>query len=489
MVGLQPAEKGTVMDNSTKKLLNGSVVYFVGTALSQLASLLLMRFVTGHISPEEYGFFNLLTTVSNLVIPFVTLQIADAAFKFVLKSQTEDEKKSYLTTCFVVALGSVTLIAVGVPILSCFFTIPQKGLVVLYVASYAVSGIYQKVLRCLNQSKVLVTGSLMKTILFLLLEILLISVLDMRLEALLLANSLSTVFFLIYAEWRVRSIKFLELRPRRLRVLPSMLRFSVPLMPNAAFWWLTSSVNNVIVSAKLGVDVNGIYAVSGKFSGVLALVTGVLNMSWQDTAVADYGNDGFSTFLTKTLNTYIKLIFSAVAVLVPLIAVVLPYMIAPTYYAAIPYAPFLLFASGLSAISSFLAQIFTGQGKTKTIMTTSLFGMLANVAVIAVLVESLGLWAAVAGSLAADSVLVAVRAFMARKEFDKGVEYVSFAVVLGMLAVSVYLYLTQGALVNVIWLVCAVALAVVLNWSFIKDLFTIVFGRFAKPKKGDEAVS
>ncbi|MBQ9964994.1 MAG: lipopolysaccharide biosynthesis protein [Clostridia bacterium] len=477
------------MDTSTKKFLNGSVVYFIGNALSQLASLLLMRFVTGHISPEEYGFYNLLTTVSNLVIPFVTLQIADAVFKFVLKSQTEDEKKSYLTTCFLVTAVSAVVIVAGTFLLSCFVEIPHVWLVALYVVLYAVNGIYQKVIRCLNKSKVLVSGSLMKTVLFLLLEILFISVLDMRLEALLLANILSIVFFLVYAELRVRSFKFLDLRPMRLRVFPQMLRFSVPLMPNAAFWWMTSSVNNVIVSAKLGVDVNGIYAVSGKFSNVLSLVTNVLNTAWQDTAVADYGNEGFGKFLTKTLNMYVKLIFSAIAALIPLVAVVLPYMVDPSYYAAIPYAPFLLIAAGLSAMSGFMAQIFTGQGKTKTIMTTSLFGMAVNIAVIALLVEPLGLWAAVLGSLAADTVLVFLRTFLARKEFAKGVEYRHFAVVFGMLAVSVYLYLTQNAVVNLIWLVCVAVLALILNRPFMKDLWSLFTQRFFKRNKTQDGAA
>ena len=88
------------MDKSTRKLLSGSGVYFIGNALTQIISLLLMRFVTGNITPEEYGFFNLVATVSNLAIPFVTLQISDAVYKFVLKSKNEIEKKEYFSICF-----------------------------------------------------------------------------------------------------------------------------------------------------------------------------------------------------------------------------------------------------------------------------------------------------------------------------------------------------------------------------------------------------
>jgi F-type H+-transporting ATPase subunit c len=107
----------------------------------------------------------------------------------------------------------------------------------------------------------------------------------------------------------------------------------------------------------------------------------------------------------------------------------------------------------------------------------------SNMIVIAALVEPLGLWAAVLGSLAADTMLVFLRTFLARKEFAKGVEYCHFAVVLGMLVVSVYLYLTQNAVVNLIWLVCVAVLALILNRSFMKDLWSLFAQRFFKRNK------
>ncbi len=468
------------MDNSTKKLLSGSVVYFLGNALTQLMSLLLMRFVTGNITPEEYGFFNLVTTISNLVIPFVTLQIADAVFKFILKSQTEDEKKTYFTICFVVSMVSVSVIIAGVYLLSLFFDIPHTLLVALYVASYAIFGIYQKVIRCFGRNKVFATGNIIKIIIFLGLEILLISTFDMGLEALLIAHILSIIVFLVYAEVKVRAFKFFELHTFRRGAFRDMMKFSIPLIPNAAFWWMTSSVNNVIVSSRLGVDVNGIYSASGKFSTALSLVTNVLNMSWQDTAIAEYGSKEFPSFLTKTFNTYVKLIFSAIAVLTPFVAVVAPYMLDPSYHDSIPYTPFLLLASAVSTMSGFAAQIFVGKGKTNVLFTTSAVGMAVNIAVIAFFVDKIGLWAAVLGSLAADIVLFGIRTFMARKEFAKGIDYKSFLIVFVLVAIGVYLYLNYSLVVNFIWFLITAVIAVIMNFGFIKNILTLMFGQFFK---------
>ena len=470
------------MDTSTKKLLSGSAVYFVGNALTQLVSLLLMRFVTGNITPEEYGFFNLVTTISNLAIPFVTLQVADAVFKFVLKAEDEKEKKEYFSICFFISVVSIVLIYAIVFGISFFYTINHTFLVATYVASYALIGIYQKITRCLGKNSVFVTGNLLKTVIFLALEILLISTFDMGIEALLLAHIISLTFAVIYTELRTHAIKYFSFKAIHPSVFKKMMRFSIPLIPNACFWWLTSSINHVIVSARLGMDVNGIYSVAGKFTSVLVMVTSVLNMSWQDTAIAEYGNEGFGAFLTKTFNTYVKLIFSAIAVLCPLIALILPYMIDPSYYDAIQFTPFLMIASGTSAMSGFMAQIFVGKGKTNSVLMTSIFGMIANILVIVLLVDKIALWAAVLGSLAADVVLFGSRTFLARKDFAKGIGYGSFLIVVAMLAISMFIYLKADVVVNIIWLIVSAIIAVILNWQFIKDMITLLFGRFIKKK-------
>ncbi len=470
------------MDKTTKKLLSGSAVYFVGNALTQIISLLLMRFVTGNISPEEYGFFNLIATVSNLAIPLVTLQIADAVFKFVLKSESENEKKEYFSICFFVSFISIAFIYGIVFCISLFVDIPHVFLVATYIASYALLSIYHKITRSLNKNKVFVTGNLIKTFIFLALEIVLISVFDMGIEALLLAHIISLAFALIFTEIRIRALKYFDLKSLKIAPFKKMLCFSIPLIPNAVFWWLTSSINSVIVTARLGMGINGIYAVSSKFASVLSLVTGVLNMSWQDTAIAEYEKDGFKEFLTKTFNTYVKLIFSAIAVIIPFVSLVLPFMIDPSYYDSIPYTPFLLIVSGMSAMSGFMAQIFAGKGKTKTILTTSIFGMLANILVIFVLVDKVGLWAAVWGAMAADLILFISRCFLARKEFAKGFECFSFVLVFVTMVISVILYLKAGVVLNSIWFGVSAIIAVIINWQFIKDICSLIFGMVINKK-------
>ena len=131
-------------------------------------------------------------------------------------------------------------------------------------------------------------------------------------------------------------------------------------------------------------------------------------------------------------------------------------------------------------MSGFVAQVFVGKGDTKKVLYTSIFGMIANVAIVACLISGIGLWAAVLVSFAADFVLFSTRTFFARKEFAKGLDFRSFALVAIMLAIGIAIYFLGGVILNIVWLCISAAVAIVLNWQFLKNIFTLLFARKSK---------
>ncbi len=462
------------------------MVYFVGNALTQLMSLLLLRFVTGNISSADYGTYNLVVTIGNLIIPFLTLQISDALFKFVLRAKDADEKKCYFSTTFAVIAGSLLVTILGVFVINYFFTpLPHPILITLYLIFNNLQTLYHRIARSLGRNKVYVVVNLVKTALFLILEIVFIYVFHLGIETLFLSTIISIAFSLLVCEMKIRSLSLFDPKSIKRDATRNMLKYSAPLIPNTVFWWLTSSVNTLIVSTKLGLDINGIYTVSNKFSHVLTMVTSVFIMSWQESAISEYGTDKFKSFFTKTFNMYFVLVFSAIAVLVSFMNLVFPLMIDESYHASIQYAPFLLVVSGLSTLSGFLAQIFCAQGKTHRSMSTTAIGLLFNVSIVFSLVDKIGLWAAVLGSFSADFVMAVLRYFMLRKEFAKGKSYFKYAIVVFLLCVSITLYLNAGTIYNAIWFFVVAISAVILNFQLVKDLLAVLFEktRFIREKK------
>lgn len=462
------------MDKSKKKLLNGAIIYFIGNVLAQLMSLALLRFITGRISPEEYGFYNLIVTISKIVTPFVTLQITDAIFRFLIRSNTDDEKKEYFTVACIIAFISSIITLVGVYSIKLFFLdIPHPFLITLYFISSTLYVLYQRIVRSFGKNTVYVKGNLIKTALYLILQIVFIYFFNLGVETLFLSTIISEMFFLIFAEIKIRALKLMDFKLLKFNVFKKMIKYSVPLIPSAAFWWLTSSVNTLIVSMRCGLDINGIYTVANKFSSVLTMVMTVFMMSWQETAISEYGKGQFKSFFTQTFNMYFKFVFSAIMVLVPFMAVVFPYMIDESYHASITYAPFLLVVAGLSTLAAFFSQIFAAQGRTTRSLFTNIAGMVINLTVVFLLVNKIGLWAAVLGSLASELVMVLLRGILVREEFQSGIEFGRLVLTFFLMVVSICLYFKGTIVYNIVWLVAAAIFALYMNFDLIKNTFYI----------------
>ena len=51
----------------------------------------MVRFYTGYLTPAEYGTADLITQTANLLIPLVSLDIADAVFRFAADRRSKQE--------------------------------------------------------------------------------------------------------------------------------------------------------------------------------------------------------------------------------------------------------------------------------------------------------------------------------------------------------------------------------------------------------------
>ena len=126
------------MDKVTQKkqvLMGGTFVYFVGNVLTQLISLLLLKLITGNISTDAYGYFNLVVTIDNLVTPMLTLQISDAVFRFLIKSSSDEEKRQWYSTGLAVIVAGAALTCLIIFFLSYYINIPIAPLVAAYIIS------------------------------------------------------------------------------------------------------------------------------------------------------------------------------------------------------------------------------------------------------------------------------------------------------------------------------------------------------------------
>ena len=86
------------------KLAKNTIILAIGTFLPKLASFITLPILTGCLSKESYGTYDLIVVLVSLFLPAVTLQIQTAAFRFLIDIRDKKENvKSIITniTAFV----------------------------------------------------------------------------------------------------------------------------------------------------------------------------------------------------------------------------------------------------------------------------------------------------------------------------------------------------------------------------------------------------
>ena len=464
-----------MMNKAKSDLLNGTITYFVGNALVALIQLVLLRFVTGKLLPSDYGYYNLIITIEQLVTPIVTLQISDAVFRFFFDDNKYRRETIYSNTV-VVLVASFVVIAVACVVCHLFiFPIRNIFYVILYMICTSIFAIYQKITRAMGYSVEFIKCNLLKAFLYIFIQIVCLYVFDLKIESLFISFILSTMISVLILEIKVKQYRFIDFKCFDFAKLKEMVAFSAPLVPNSICWWLNSSVNAMILTQMVSLSANGIYSVAVKFAHTLNIVVSVFSMAWQESAIKEVDSSGRNKFYNETYNLFLKLLFLAIAVAIPLIKIVMPYMIDVDYYEALKYAPLLLMATGFSAVSGFFGQMYTATKETKGAMYTTIVGVAVNLTVSFALISRFKIWAVVIATIMSNLVLALIRYYKFRKVMELYTDLKEQCFGFLATAISLLMYFGANSIVNIAYLVIIAVLTVLFNRKMIQDFVLNIF--------------
>ena len=82
-------------------LVKNTFILSIGTFLPKVVSFITLPILTGYLTKEEYGTYDLIITLASLFLPAITLQIQTAAFRFLIEIREKPEKiKSIISNIF-----------------------------------------------------------------------------------------------------------------------------------------------------------------------------------------------------------------------------------------------------------------------------------------------------------------------------------------------------------------------------------------------------
>lgn len=465
--------------SKNKSLLLGTIVYAIGNFGTKFLSFLIVPLYTYYISPSDLGDYDLLTTTINLITPLLTMQISDAAYRWMIN----DKKyiKDCISTTYQVIIVNCSISIAFLLILNCFFPIYYCYYFIAILVLGRILGSIQKLLRGLNRQKLYAISGIVYTGVFVSLNVILICCLNKGVEALLqssVVSNLVAIGLIFLCEKRLVKVNIFG----NFKTLKKdMLKYSAPLVPTTLNWWIMNASDRYIIKIFLGSAANGIYAVSNKFPSILSTVFLMFNNSLTDMVLAstDEENEDRIYYSNVFKQMYI-LGFSMILVIAPFTKLICNIILSSSYQESSIYISFLYLGTIFQAFSSFYSVGYLKEKKTGLVATTSIYGAIINFIVNIVFINVIGLHAAAISTFLGFFVMWMVRVIQTNKFFYIKIDWNKFLLLFAIALTVCIINIWSSNIIDIVLLAVGIIIFLVFNKDIIKGVLKKILGRIRK---------
>lgn len=248
---------------------------------------------------------------------------------------------------------------------------------------------------------------LFNTALFIGLNVLFLAVFHWGIRGYVLSTTVANLITTGLLVFRARLWRYAGLAPRR-GLRRQMLRYCIPLIPTAVFWWIMGVSDRYMVKWFLGSDANGIYAVAYKIPTILTILATVFMDAWQLSTIAESDGDRqvHLQFYGRIWDAFASAVFLGAGGIIALSPLLIRLLAEESYYSAWQYIPVLTLSMAAAAFSNFMGSVYVVTKQSKASFWTSLVGAGSNIVLNLWLIPQIGLQGAAATFLSCLAVFL-----------------------------------------------------------------------------------
>ena len=464
----------------SSKFVKDIGIYAIGNIGSKIITFLMVPMYTHYVDKSDFGYYDLCFTWCLLLMPFVTLQLRDGAFRFLLDCDNDTRRKRIVTFVSRTLISTTILSCLITAALALFTNIQYLGYALGMLLAMSFQEVYSQVFRGLRNNRAFVTVGILSALGIGLFSIFFVVGLGWGIKGIFLANILARVLALIIVEARVRLItRNTRWSISSREVAHDILRYTLPLLPGSLCWWLTGSSDRLFITHFLGLDVNGVYAVATRFTGIIYTLAVIYYQAWQETAILQYNSPDRDRFFSRMFSSYITLLGLILVGYVFLLKVNYGWMVAEQYHESLNF----IYPLGLSAVI-FAAAAFFDMGyqcakDTKRTLPAIVLSAAINVVLNFLLIKPLGVYGVIVTQLVTYLVLFIYRWHDMRRYFVLKIGKLTAVPVAVMLVSALPFYHTQGIWLNMLYMILALACIIA---SCDKDVKELILSKFTKSR-------
>ena len=396
------------------ELLKNTGLFALSSMAAKLISFFFLPLYTYYLTTEEYAVIDLAHVMQSLLWPVLSLSVAEALLRFGL-DRAEDKKK-VVSTC-------INLIVPGLVIFCCIYPFIRLGNAldnykvetILYFVVLSINSFLGVYARMIDKVKIMVINSTVACFAVAILNVLFLTIMQLGANgyfmALILGNLVSVLSYIFGTKiWNYYSVRFFD-RSLAMRIL----RFSMPLIPNAVFWWVNSSIDKIYLTAMLTLSEVGLYSVAGKIPTLLSTVTSIFQQSWSISAIKEIDSEDNTTFFSNIFKIYSVLMALCTIFLIAASKLLAIFLFSKDFFKAWTITPILIMAFYYSALNIYYGSIFTATKKTGVIFYTTGIGAFVNLFLNYIFITLWGAIGAAIATVVSNFIVWLIRAISTRR--------------------------------------------------------------------------
>jgi hypothetical protein len=463
------------------KLAKNTIVLAIGTFLPKLATFITLPILTGSLTKESYGTYDLIVVLVSLFLPAVTLQIQTAAFRFLIDIRDKKEKvKSIVTniTAFIVPVSIIALLILYFCLYKIDFEV--RILICLYYFLDIFGNSLRQIVRGLSENLKYSLSAIINSLAQLIFVVVFVWYFEIGLLGGVLALAVAELISALYLFFSAKIYKFLDFKIISIKEIKRMLAYSWPMVPNSMSMWVMRVSDRLVITFFMNVSANAVYAVANKIPQLLTLAQTTFTMAWQENASIVSKDEDADRYYSDMYKTMFDLMAGAMCMIIAFVPLLFIILVRGDYSEAYNQIPILLIGMVFYAMSAYLGGIYVAYMKTKSVGITTIVAAVLNVIIDIALINFIGLYAASLSTLISYVFLFFYRLIDVRKIVKIKYDLKHMFLVFAFMAIVSILCMLQNSIVNIVNFVLAAVLFVALNRQFLTLIFKMIKKKVAK---------
>ena len=401
------------MKDNNKHLIYNIVIIGIGTIFTRLIGFIMIPFYSSWLTTNEYGLYDLFATYVTLCVPFVSLQLDQAIYRFSIVKKDCSSYYYRIISSAIIPLSCALSLLVFI-VMS--YMDMERDIIIAFIFQFVAMTYYNIISEYLRGNGKLIGYSALNVslgIFTIVLSVLFLKVLNLGVAGLLLVYACAYGITFVIAQIIFKPL--LVQKTDNTRVV-DFLKYSIPLIPNNISWWITNVSDRTLINLIQGSYYNGIYAICCKIPTVLSIIFGIFNLSFQQVALENIAPEERKLYFNQLIKKVIRLLFSGSAFIVGVTPNIYHLFLKESYWEGIPCIPVLLCGAIFLSIAQYMGGILLVKKNTKAVGSSTICAALVNIILNIFAIPGWGLLGASVATMVSYVVMFVIRA-IANAEF------------------------------------------------------------------------